>query len=133
MSKVYVIPGNPVPLARARLGRANKVYDPQKNQKLMTCISIDSQHNGAELFTGPLHINITFFMPIPKSTSYKQALKLQGTSHQIKPDIDNLIKMVLDVCSNRLLYHDDCIISRITANKIYDITPRTEFTFIEGY
>jgi len=129
--KVYVIPGNPIPLARARLGRLNRVYDPQKNQKLMTQITLDGQHNGAELLTGPLHINITFFMPIPKSTSYKQSLKLQGVAHKIKPDLDNLCKFVLDVCSNRLLYHDDCIISRITANKIYDITPRTEFTFEE--
>ena len=128
--KVYVIPGNPIPLARARVHN-RKFYDPQKSQKLMTHIAIDGQHDGAELLTGPLHVNITFFMPIPKSISHKQSLKLRGTAHQIKPDLDNLCKFVLDVCSNRLLYHDDCIISRITASKVYDIIPRTEFSFEE--
>ena len=126
--KVYVIPGNPVPLARARVHN-RKFYDPQKSQKLFSGITLDSQHDGSKL-SGALHLIVTFYMPIPKSSSKKVASKLVGVHHKIKPDIDNMIKYVSDVC-NGLFYHDDCIISRITANKVYGIIPRTEFSFEE--
>lgn len=69
-------------------------------------------------------MEIAFFMPIPKSKS----IKLKGEYHHIRPDLSNLIKMVEDIAQS-IVYHDDCIISSISAKKTYDLNPRTEFSF----
>lgn len=39
---------------------------------------------------------IAFFIPFPKSYSKKKRKKLLGKPHQVKPDIDNLIKGIMD-------------------------------------
>jgi Holliday junction resolvase RusA-like endonuclease len=65
-------------------------------------------------------------MPLAK-TREKQKEKLLGTPDFYKPDIDNLIKMVLD-CANKILYNDDAQITAIITKKIYGDPPRTEFT-----
>ncbi len=124
--KTYIIKGDPTPLMRA--GRNGKrTFDPQKNLKLIAGIDITSQHNDAPLLEGDLHLDVTFFMEAPKSISAKRRKDLFGKYYVFKPDLDNLIKFLGDVC-NGILYYDDCIIAKITAKKIYDETPRTEFT-----
>lgn len=40
--------------------------------------------------------NITFVMPFPKSYSKKKKNDLNGKPHQIKPDLDNLVKAFKD-------------------------------------
>jgi Holliday junction resolvase RusA-like endonuclease len=124
--KIYIIPGDPTPLARPRLSH-RKVYDSQKNIKLCASITLQQQVNNAPLLEGPLHLDVTFFMGIPKSISAKRRIALLTQPHIFKPDTDNLIKYICDICSG-LLYYDDCIIATITAKKIYSDEPRTEFT-----
>lgn len=123
---VYVIPGNPIPLARSRFSKHKKVYDSQKNQKMFDGITLQGQHEG-DLLIGPLHLDITFFMPIPKTASKRKQTELDKTNHMIRPDIDNMIKYYLDISLN-VIFQDDCIVSMITARKIYDQNPRTEFS-----
>ncbi len=41
---------------------------------------------------------ITFVMPMPKSWSKKKAKRLDGQPHTQVPDIDNLLKALLDSC-----------------------------------
>jgi len=119
---VYVLGGDPVALARARYSIDNRrIYDSQKSIKLLAGIGLRSQHNDQPLLSGPLHLDVTFFMRIPPNSKRTTLL------HQFKPDIDNLIKYLLDV-SQSVLFDDDCVISQITAIKQYDTKPRTEFT-----
>lgn len=126
--KVYVIKGDPTPLMRA--GRNGKrTFDPQKNLKIMAGIDLVSQHNNEPLLEGPLHLDVTFFMAPPKSISIKRKALLCGQPHIFKCDLDNLIKFIGDVC-NGIIYYDDCAIAKITAKKIYDEIPRTEFKII---
>jgi Holliday junction resolvase RusA-like endonuclease len=118
--KVYILAGEPVPLARGRLNSAQRrIYDSQKSLKFLLSVSLRSQHEDRPFFDGPLHLDVTFYMAQPKR-SCKQY-------HHTRPDIDNLIKMLCDISSS-ILYHDDCLIAKITATKRYDPTPRTEFT-----
>lgn len=53
-----------------------------------------------------------------------------GDWHTLTSDIDNLCKYFLDV-SQGVLFKDDCIVAKLTAQKIYDDNPRTEFTVRE--
>lgn len=124
--KVFIIPGDPTPLARPRF-TAKKIYDSQKNLKLVASLTLQQQNNNAPFLIGPLHLDVTFFMKTPLSTSAKHKQSLYGKPHIFKADLDNLIKYVADICSN-VIYHDDCIIAAITARKIYSDKPRTEFT-----
>ena len=58
--------------------------------------------------------DITFIMPMPKSWSNKKKEKMNGIQHQQKPDIDNLLKALLDA-----VYKDDSKVWDIKARKIW--------------
>lgn len=119
----YILRGNPIPLARGRYSRQGKVYDSQKLQRTITTVTLQSQHDGRPFYTGPLVLDVTFFMPIPMSHSRK---KLEGTPHVKTPDLDNLLKWVCD-CATNVCYKNDSIIVKCIAEKLYDKNPRTEF------
>lgn len=128
MDKVYILPGDPVSLLRARYSRfLNGMYNSQKTRQLVDRINIQEQHGDNPPFQGPLHFTLTFYMPIPKNISAKKRELLLGSYHVIRSDLDNLIKYVSDVCQT-VLFKDDCTISKITAQKLYDANPRTEIT-----
>lgn len=124
----YIIQGDPIPLARARHGNG-RTWDPQKHLKLHWGLLLADQHKEQELFSGPLELDITFHMPIPK-TSKKQTELMNGAPHHCRPDLDNLCKWVLDVC-NTICYRDDALFTTIVARKVYSKEPRTEFTITQ--
>lgn len=121
-SMTYTLHGDPIALARARFGNA-KVYDSQKQHKLICGLELRRQHGDFPLFTGPLQLTITFYMGIPQKRK-----KLCGCYHACRPDTSNLIKFIEDVASNGILYKDDALIAVIQAQKVYSDEPRTEFT-----
>ena len=47
------------------------------------------------------HADIVAYLPLPKSLSRKKREQMAGQPHQVKPDIDNLIKSVLDALLKR--------------------------------
>ncbi len=121
----YVIHGEPVPLARARFGDG-RVYDSQKNLKLITTITLQSQHDDAPFFEGPISLNLSFYLPIISA----KKIKLNCKPHTQAPDLDNLIKYIADVASG-ILYKDDRTICSIVARKYYSTNPRTEIILRE--
>lgn len=124
MMHVYVIKGDPTPLARPRF-RNSTVYDKQKEIKLIAGIHLRAQHNERPLLEGPLHLDATFFMKMPIKARPK---KMSDRPHIARPDLDNLIKYILDVC-NKVVLRDDCCVCSITARKCYSSEPRSEFSF----
>lgn len=50
--------------------------------------------------------SITFVMPMPKSWSKAKKLAMNGKLHKQKPDLDNLLKALIDA-----VYCDDCSVS----------------------
>lgn len=118
----YIIIGDPIPLARHRHG-GGKTWDPQKQLKLVWSLQLLDQHNNKPWFEGPLHIDVIFFMPKPK-TSDKQKALLEGKPHHIKPDIDNCLKFVMD-CANKVIFKDDSCVSSVYVVKKYSNNPRT--------
>lgn len=118
----YIIKGEPIALLRPRMNsEQRRVYDSQRSLKQLVGIGLRSQHDDRPLLSGPLHLNITFYMTVPPHS------KRKTLHHCFKPDLDNLIKWICDI-SNGNLFVDDAGVSRITALKVYDDNPRTEFT-----
>lgn len=130
-TKHYVILGDPIVLARARYGRG-KFYDSQKNSKLVWGIGLKNQHDETPFFTGPLLMDVIFYMPIPATLSAKKKLATQNQWHFLRPDSSNLVKFVEDVATT-ICYKDDCIIAKHSIEKVYDDGqgPRTEFILSE--
>lgn len=114
----YTISGQPIPLARPRFVKGH-IWDCQTGEKLVASTNLRFQHK-LEPLTRPLHIDIIFFMKHSRKQGW----------HTSRPDLDNMIKFILDV-GNGILYADDAQVVKITAEKKYDKEPRTEITITE--
>ena len=122
----YVILGKPIPLARARHSNGH-VYDSQTHEKLRAGLYLQNQHGNKPMFEGPIHFEIIFYFEPTK----RKRLIMHGIPHIFKPDTSNLVKFYEDVATG-ILYKDDCIISSITARKLYDKgEARTEIIITE--
>lgn len=60
-------------------------------------------------------VNVIFVLPMPSSWSNKKRLAMDGKPHQVKPDIDNMLKAVFDV----LCPQGDQSIHSVVAKKIW--------------
>lgn len=125
-AKRYILLGNPIPLARPRFSKGH-VWDSQKQSKEKALIDLQKQHGEFALFTGPLSLEITFYLKLPQKSTMRQRTAMLESHHITRPDLSNLVKYVEDVC-NGVVYTDDCLITEIVATKCYDFEPRTEFT-----
>ncbi|HSG19643.1 MAG TPA: RusA family crossover junction endodeoxyribonuclease [Burkholderiaceae bacterium] len=114
--------GQPVGKARPRVTRAGRVYTPKKTEQAEQDIRKMATYVmcGEPPLQGPLELGVTFTMDVPPS--WTKTKRQQAYSQQIKPaakpDIDNLIKTVMDAC-NGVTYADDAQVVRITASKRY--------------
>nr|CAB4126378.1 Rus Holliday junction resolvase [uncultured Caudovirales phage] len=119
------IAGIPIPLNRPRCTKRGFVYDDQKSSKEQYRWQIRAQYRN-QLLLGPIALDLTFFMPIPKSTSgIRRREMLNGVFYHIKkPDLDNLIKFVGD-CLNGIVFEDDAQIAEIKSKKVYADRPGT--------
>ncbi|WP_279324518.1 RusA family crossover junction endodeoxyribonuclease, partial [Staphylococcus aureus] len=63
-----------------------------------------------------LKIELEFYFPLLKSWSKKKKNEMVGQYKVTKPDIDNLIKTVLDACNGHV-WKDDNQITEITSSK----------------
>lgn len=127
MTHIFTLEGNPIPLQRARCSRQRRMYDTQKNHKLIAGITLKNQFQDQDPLSGILKLHAVFYMPIPRNASKKTMKNMEGNLHYKKPDIDNLVKFLCDVC-NGIIYTDDARIAIIQSEKRYDEKPRTEFS-----
>jgi crossover junction endodeoxyribonuclease RusA len=99
----FTVPGSPVPKARPRLGKG-KVYTPQRTRDAETAIAWHAKiaMAGRKPHQGPVNLCIRF------AVSSKKVMA--------RPDIDNLIKTVMDAI-NGVAYVDDCQVTNISAWK----------------
>ena len=128
-SCTYIIMGVPIAWARPGRARHGMAYDTQKSEKTEYGWHLKAEHGADELFSGAVHMDVVFFMPITRSAAQnKIKFERDGKPHIFVPDLSNLIKFIEDAASNDILYHDDCIIASISARKVWDLVPRTELT-----
>lgn len=124
-SKSYTIKVKPIAWQRAARN-GSRYFDAQAKDKLAHGLYLINQHGDEPLFDKTIEIDITFYMAIPKTIGDRQI----SIHHSKSPDLDNLIKFLLDAIKD-VLITDDRIIWKIYARKYYDKNPRTELTITE--
>lgn len=93
---------------------------------------------GKEQLKGALHIEIVAYFQLNKTDYTKKGELTKGGKRKLrgeerptkKPDIDNIIKAVLDGL-NGVAFHDDQQIVFISARKEYSLQPSVEITIHE--
>ena len=70
-------------------------------------------------------LKVIFYMQTPSSYSKVRKKRLENTPHIKRPDLDNLIKNVLDR-GNGILWQDDNLVYKIEAEKLYSVKPRIQ-------
>lgn len=128
MRLTITIPGIPIAKKRPRFVRRGKfvgTYNPQETEEGRWLF--EAQKQIPQKLSGPVAMNISFMMPIPKSTSDKKKSELLLRPHTKRPDIDNLAKFCMD-CLNGVAFDDDCQIWMQTISKRYSAHPMTCIT-----
>lgn len=113
-------------------GRTGTVYTPKPTAIYENYIkTLFLSQFGAIQTDKPLVLKITAFLGIPKSTTKKERVLIEKGEKQPtkKPDIDNIIKVVLDAL-NGVAYIDDKQVIRVEATKAFG---ETESLHIEIY
>ena len=126
----------PVPQGRPRMCRVGsgvRAVDPPKSRIYKETLQQMAKMAKPQMITDtPLNIVLQFVLPVPSSWSKKkQAKALAGEIvPQGKPDLDNLIKAVLDAM-NDIVWEDDSAIVEVAANKVYGDTPLVRMVVYE--
>jgi len=125
----------PLGKARPRFNRATgKAIDPQSAEKMNCKWIVSAQMREKGYKTLPkqsLALDLTSYIPIPRSWPKSKRNALHGHPSLCKPDLDNIVKFYCDVL-NGIAYEDDAHISKLTALKIYSDKPGVEIV-IEPY
>jgi len=126
VSLIYSIRVDTAPVAKARprvtmRGGKARAYTPKKSADYERLIASHWHHAPTDK---PVALRIEFGMPIPASwPKYRRTEALQGSLLPAKkPDIDNLVKAVLDAL-NGIAYNDDSQVVCLTSRKQYAAVP----------
>lgn len=131
----FVVPGTPFGKERpkfARRGQYVQAYTPKntlQHEKMVAAV-YEEQAKGRKFEPKtPLDIRIIAYYPIPKSTSKKKRREM--LEHRIrpvvKPDLDNVAKLVYDAL-NGVAWHDDNAIVDTQVRKFYSENPRVDIS-----
>ena len=123
----FIIPGPPKGKGRPRFGNGH-TYTPQNTVDYETlvkqsfCLATQGRTRPAK---GAVVLYIDVYHAIPASTPKSQVTALLDKHPLKKPDIDNVIKVVMDSL-NGLAYEDDKQVIGIVAGKFYAREGRVE-------
>ena len=123
----FFVPGKVQGKARPRFSsKSGTVYTPGKTKSYERQIAEAYAAQHGPCFEGAVMVVIEAVFPIPKSwTRAKKAEALAGKLPPGKPDIDNILKVVLDGL-NGIAYHDGSQIVKADIEKVYSTTPHVE-------
>lgn len=125
----FTIDGKPQGKGRPRLSYG-KIKTPEQTVIYENYIKLLYRSSIRKYFEGPIRMVINAYYPIAKSDSKKkQQQKLNGEvrPYNIKPDIDNVIKVICDAL-NEVAYKDDTQIVELGTSKYFSDRPRVEVT-----
>ena len=126
----FQIPGDPVAKGRPRFSRkTGRTWTPEKTARYENLVSLSFTDTYPNQFpTGePIRLTVIAYFSPPKSTSKKRlAGMLSNLIHHTKrPDIDNILKSVMDGL-NKVAFMDDSQIWSMCVEKRYSEHPRVE-------
>lgn len=128
----FEVPGDPRGKGRPkfrRVGSFVRTYTDKKTQTYEALVKqcAEEVFDFDEPLEGPISLFLCIRLPIPKSHSKKRsAACLSGLEAPTKkPDIDNILKSVMDGL-NGTIYKDDNQVVDVSMKKIYDLNPGIE-------
>lgn len=105
-------------------------FDPKSKDKkrLKGIILFQALANGHRILQDrAIYMDLCVYSPIPRSWSKRARIEAEGKPKITKPDMDNVIKLYMDVM-NGIIYDDDKQITCLSASKFYSENPRVEIS-----
>jgi len=125
MKTIYQIfvEGTPKPQPRPRMALNGHVYNPHSADEWKESIKIAFKINRFAInqITEPIRLKVIFFLPKPKAMKVKQ----EFIPHAKKPDLDNLLKAVMDAMTEVGVWQDDSLVHATEASKWYACKEKT--------
>ena len=119
------VPGDPVAKGRPRRSRYG-AYTPERTRIHEDAVRWILKAACEEPIVGAVKLGLTFTLSIPKSWSRKKReAAIINPWHTGKPDLDNLVKLLLDA-ANGVLWDDDAQVAVLSAQKLYGTEARTD-------
>lgn len=132
----FEVPGKIIGKGRPRLNSyTGMVYTPTKTKDYETLIEqyFLLKYPKFKELEGRIKVNIIAYFPIPKSTKKAEIEEMlkNNISPTKKPDIDNIVKSILD-SMNKFAFKDDNQITKLEVEKKYSEKERV-YIKIEEY
>jgi len=122
MKIIFFVEGIPVAKGRPRFTKTGIAYTPTKTRDAEEAFWLQSRvHAPRKPIEGAVRLELSFNMPIPKSREKAIKEKVgngEWVPHIIRPDVDNMVKLVTDAMNKRF-WNDDSQVCVIIANKQY--------------
>lgn len=128
MGLVFEVPGEPRGKGRPRFTKDGHAYtDSETKAYEKKIVAFYKKTYGGFRWgdTAFIRIKVTAHYPIPKSATKAATAGMQAGRilPSRKPDIDNVLKIVLDAL-NGVAYKDDSRVVCVEAEKVYSMTPK---------
>lgn len=130
----FIIPGNPVPFARAGSFGTRRFTPPKQRDYMLEVrrIAHDAMA-GAAPFAGPVSVHVDAYYELPASWSKKKrAAALESPWKPSRPDCDNLAKAIMDAIGGNpsldqtdglgaIVFGDDAAVCRLIVEKRFGL------------
>jgi len=109
--EILIIDGIPIPWRAPFVGKRGSFNPRHQEMKILRTV-VRQQYRSFPI-TGPVKVDLTFYMPIPKSASKKkQRLMEEGKLCPIsRPDRTNMAKLYEDILNEIVIVDDSQIVS----------------------
>lgn len=119
----FEVPGKITGKARPRVNTiTGRAYTPSntKDYEMLIKQYFKVKYPHYETLEGRIKVKIIAYFSIPKSTNKEQQKEMlkNNISPTKKPDIDNIIKIILDAM-NKMAFKDDSQITKLEIEKVY--------------
>lgn len=118
----YIVKGDPIVLQRVVESNSPRFWDSYRQKRFNYKMSLENQHHDKPLFTGPLSLDVIFYMPIVPAYNYE---KVHDKPHGNLPCIFSLFNFIDHILIGTI-YKRDCQICSTKLTKEYSDNPRTE-------
>lgn len=140
MEVKFTVLGNPVGKGRPRFSRQGKyvrTYTPDKTASYENLIKTEYRRQCHDyMFDSDVALDVRikayFEIPQSKPKKAKSAMLFHLLRPMKKPDVDNIVKCVLDA-GNGIIYHDDKQVVDLQVRKFYSSNPRMEISIKEAW
>lgn len=135
MKYTTFIPGTPIPQGSKSVYRGRAV---EANPKTKAWRKTMREHHlktsetlGAPLLIGPFQATLRFVFTEPKTGALYQGNL--GPIHAVKPDLDKLVRAVMDSLTTGGIIEDDARCNQLTASKEYGPDPGVHIHLTQTY